>query len=135
MEGREFAALAPQLDRSLAVDRRVAESGKGRPERLGYFIAERELHPVGDGEDEGPNNDEPGKRRAGPDIGQNSEQGIALELPADFFEGFPEGGVAQVLVGGVESSARQSDVTRPGITLAFGSADEKDGVGVRGHDD
>ena len=57
-----------------------------------------------------------------------------MKSPADFFEGLADGGVTEILIGGVQPANGESDVAGPGIAFAFGSADQQHRIGV-GRDD
>ncbi len=134
VEGRETAALAAELDLGLAVDPRIPQRGHRHPESLGHFIAESELNPIRHRKDERSDYDEPGERSAGPDVGESAEQGVGGELPADLFESLAPGGVAEMLIGWIETAAGKADVAGPGITFALGPADQQDGIGIGRHD-
>ena len=99
------AALPSQLDHRFAVDSRILEFRQWHPERLGHLVAQHQLRAFTDREHKGTDHDEAGKWSAGPDVGQGSQQGLAVELPADFFEGLPDRGVAQIVVGRIEPAA------------------------------
>jgi hypothetical protein len=135
VEGREAAALTPDLEHGLPVDRGVPEPIEWNPEGLRYFVTEAERRAVRSGEHVGSDDDEAGKRRAGPHIREGTEKLVWPELPAHFFGGFSESGVAEVAVGGIQSSSGEPDVAGPGVPGSLCPADKQHRVRVGRHDD
>jgi hypothetical protein len=50
---------------------------------------------------------------------------MVCEFNPNFFSGFSDGGIPKVRIIAMSTPARQGDMTRPGIAIHLGSADEK----------
>ncbi len=135
VEGREAPSLASNLEYRLPVDRGVPELIEGNPERLRHLITEAEGRAIGGGEDEWSDDDETRKGRAGPDVGERTQQLVSLEWPANFFGSLPEGGVDQVAVSGIQPAPGEPDMPGPRVPCPLRPANQQQRVGTGRHDD